>query len=89
MRFDEEPERMRRKLEEMTTISSVHVDLDPYPSNSSGGWGGVAVDDGTPGGYTWKVTLEHASALYCPDRSHITLEPSVGAPPSKHRRMLV
>lgn len=55
MRFDEEPERMRRKLEEMTTISSVHVDLDSYPSNSTGGWGGVAVDDGTPGGYTWKV----------------------------------
>lgn len=55
MNFDEEASRMKRKLEEMTTISGVHVDLEPYPSNSSGGWGGKAVDDGTEGGYVWKV----------------------------------
>lgn len=48
---------MKRKLEEMTTISSVHVDLEPYPSSSSGGWGGIAVHDGTEGGYVWKVIL--------------------------------
>lgn len=55
MRFDEDADRMRRKLEEMTTISGVYVDLEEYPSSESGGWGGAAVEDGTSGGYVWKV----------------------------------
>lgn len=55
MKYDEDAGRMKRKLEEMTTISAVHVDLEPYPSSSSGGWGGIAVDDDTEGGFVWKV----------------------------------
>lgn len=57
VRFDEDAERMKRKLEEMSSISRVHVDLEPYPSSSSGGWGAAAVDDGTKGGYAWKVRV--------------------------------
>lgn len=55
VRFDEDADRMRRKLEEMSTISGVYVDLEEYPSSESGGWGGAAVEDGTSGGYVWKV----------------------------------
>lgn len=55
MRFNEDSARMKRKLEEMTTIAKVHVDLEPYPSSTSGGWGGTAVVDGTAGGYVWQV----------------------------------
>lgn len=46
---------MKRKLEEMSTIFNVHVDVEEYPSSGSGGWGGTAVEDGTAGGYVWKV----------------------------------
>ncbi|CAM9544469.1 unnamed protein product, partial [Hapterophycus canaliculatus] len=55
VRFDEDGDRMRRKLQEMSTISDVYVDLEEYPSSESGGWGGAAVEDGTGGGYVWKV----------------------------------
>lgn len=58
--FDEDPRRMERKLEEMTTIDEVYVDMEPYPSRNSGGWGGVAVQDGEAGGYVWKVTTSNA-----------------------------
>lgn len=56
MTFNEDADRMMRKLEEMSTITDVHVTLKEYPSAESGGWGGTAVDDGTEGGYVWKVT---------------------------------
>lgn len=55
VRFDEDVDRMQRKLEEMSTISDVFVELEEYPAADGGGWGGVPVDDGTPGGYVWKV----------------------------------
>lgn len=58
VRFDEGPDRMKRKLEEMSTVATVHVELEPYPSTSGGGWGGIAVDDDTDGGYVWKVRRE-------------------------------
>ena len=53
--FEETSERMMRKLEEMSTIGSVYVTRDCYPSCSLGGWGGAAVVPGTIGGYEWKV----------------------------------
>eukprot|EP00970_Alexandrium_tamarense_P009994 scaffold1976_cov187-Alexandrium_tamarense.AAC.23 len=53
--FDESPERMLRKLEEMNTIGRVFVTRDCYPSCSSGGWGGNAVSPGSIGGYQWKI----------------------------------
>lgn len=62
VRFDEDADRMRRKLEEMITISGVHVDLEEYPSSESGGWGGAVVEDGTNGGYVWKVRRTGDSA---------------------------
>lgn len=55
--FDENADRLGRKLEEMSTIARVHVALEQYPSSDSGGWGGTAVNDGTEGGYVWKVRL--------------------------------
>lgn len=55
MSFDEDASRMKRKLEEMGTISSVHVVLEQYPSSTSGGWGGVAVENNEEGGFVWKV----------------------------------
>ncbi|KAL7440180.1 hypothetical protein ACHAXH_004154 [Discostella pseudostelligera] len=53
--FDETPQRMKRKLEEMSTIGSVFVTRNCYPSCSKGGWGGLAVAPGTLGGYEWKI----------------------------------
>ncbi|KAL7542723.1 hypothetical protein ACHAXR_012023, partial [Thalassiosira sp. AJA248-18] len=53
--FDESPNRMLRKLEEMSTIGRVFVSRDCYPSCSSGGWGGTAVAPGNVGGYEWKI----------------------------------
>lgn len=78
--FDEDADRMRRKLEEMSTISRVHVDLESYPSSTSGGWGGTAVDDGTEGGYVWKVSIallkiegmHFLQALHAPLRNVLT-----------------
>lgn len=64
VRFDEDVDRMRRKLEEMSTISDVYVDLEEYPSTDKGGWGGTAVDDGTPGGYVWKVRFLSVPGTY-------------------------
>ncbi len=53
--FDESPQRMKRKLEELSSIGSVFVTRNCYPSCSSGGWGGLAVAPGTRGGYEWKI----------------------------------
>jgi len=53
--YDESPTRMLRKLEEMSTIGSVHVSKDCFPSCSTGGWGGSAVAPGTIGGYKWTI----------------------------------
>lgn len=64
VRFDEDVNRMRRKLEEMSTISDVYVDLEEYPSAGEGGWGGAAVDDGTLGGYVWKVRFLAVPGTY-------------------------
>ena len=46
---------MERKLEEFVTIGEVTVSRSLFPSASGGGWGSVAVDDGTPGGYEWQI----------------------------------
>ena len=64
VRFDEDVDRMRRKLEEMSTISDVFVEREEYPAADGGGWGGVAVDDGTPGGYVWKVRFLTVPGAY-------------------------
>lgn len=53
--FDEPPQRMKRKLEELISIGSVFVVRSCYPSCSSGGWGGLAVASGTRGGYEWRI----------------------------------
>ena len=53
--FDESPERMQRKLEEMSTIGRTFVTRDCYPDCTSGGWGGNAISPGTIGGYQWKI----------------------------------
>lgn len=64
VRFDEDVNRMQRKLEEMSTISDVYVDREEYPSAESGGWGGVAVDDETVGGYVWKIRFLAVPGAY-------------------------
>jgi len=54
--FDEDADRLARKLNEMSTVGAVDVRKYEYPSPSSGGWGSepVAIDE-TQGGYQWKV----------------------------------
>lgn len=64
VRFDEDVDRMRRKLEEMSTISDVYVEREEYPASDAGGWGGTAVVDGTPGGYVWKVRFLTVPGTY-------------------------
>ncbi|CAM9932498.1 unnamed protein product, partial [Ectocarpus sp. 13 AM-2016] len=64
VKFDEDADRMRRKLEEMSTISDVYIDLEKYPSSDSGGWGGTAVEDGTAGGYVWKLRFLTVPGTY-------------------------
>jgi hypothetical protein len=53
--FDESPQRMIRKLEEMSTIGGVFVTKECYPSCLSGGWGGTPVVHGAVGGHEWKI----------------------------------
>jgi len=54
--FDEPAQRLKRKLEEMSTIGQVDVRRYEYPSSSSGGWGKQPVTaDGIYGGYQWVV----------------------------------
>lgn len=53
--FDEPPQRMKRKLDELNSIGSVFVTRSCHPSCASGGWGGLAVAPGTRGGYEWRI----------------------------------
>ncbi len=53
--FDESAGRLQAKLNEFSTISNVVVTKENYPGDDLGGWGGLAVSDGTVGGYIWKV----------------------------------
>eukprot|EP01084_Bolivina_argentea_P089271 161106_1 len=53
--FDETARRLEAKLNQMSTISNVIVIRENYPGDEMGGWGGLAVSDGTVGGYVWKV----------------------------------
>jgi hypothetical protein len=53
--YQESALRFKRKLEEYTTIGTVYVERFKFPSNSSGGWSGVGVPDGSRGGYEWRI----------------------------------
>ena len=53
--YDETSVDMMQKLENMSTIGSVFVTKDCFPSCTTGGWGGSAVAPGTVGGYKWVV----------------------------------
>ena len=56
--FNEHPDDMAFKLEELTTIYDVSVTRTVFPSESSGGWGAVSVNpDSQLGGYKWQVTF--------------------------------
>ncbi len=55
--FDESPQHMMRKLEEMSTIGCVIVTKECYPSCSSGGWGGTPVVPGAVAGHEWKISF--------------------------------
>jgi len=55
MSFDESASRLKRKLEEMTTVGVVHISRSEYPAASMGGWGDILVSDNTRGGYEWQV----------------------------------
>ena len=54
LKYNETADRMEKKLEEMLTIGTVHVERHEYPSSSSGGWGDRATDT-TFGGLEWRV----------------------------------
>lgn len=53
--FNEGASRFGKKLEEMASVGVVFVQRSEYPSPISGGWGENLVDDGTLGGYQWRV----------------------------------
>jgi hypothetical protein len=53
--YEETALRFKRKLEEFNTVGSVYVERFKFPSNVTGGWSGVGVDDGTRGGYEWRI----------------------------------
>lgn len=53
--YQETALRLKRKLEEFITVGTVNVERFQYPSNSTGGWSGFGVDDGSLGGYEWRI----------------------------------
>jgi hypothetical protein len=53
--FNEPALRVKRKLEEMNTVGTVFVELLQYPSSTAGMWSGLRVEDGTLGGYEWRI----------------------------------
>ena len=57
IKVDDSAHAVRTKLEQLTTIGKVWVTRYEYPTSSSGGWGAVAVPDGTRGGYGWQITF--------------------------------
>ncbi|KAE9300891.1 hypothetical protein PR003_g22649, partial [Phytophthora rubi] len=71
--FDEDPDRLQRKLNEMDTIGRVTVKRFKYPSTAtgcddstcSGGWGDQPVQNpGTRGGYRWRIRFMQATGDY-------------------------
>ncbi|POM78768.1 Hypothetical protein PHPALM_3665, partial [Phytophthora palmivora] len=71
--FDEDPDRLQRKLNEMDTIGRVTVKRVIYPSaatgckdsSCSGGWEDRAVrNPGTRGGYRWIIRFMQATGDY-------------------------
>lgn len=83
--FDEDPERLERKINEMNTIGRVTIDRFKYPSTAtgcsdstcSGGWDDQPVDSpGTRGGYRWrirfmKVTGEYGGLTFPPGSGNV------------------
>jgi len=53
--FNEPPIKLKRKLQQFTTIENVLVTQSQYPSSKTGGWGAVKVDDGALGGLEFQV----------------------------------
>ncbi|KAG6950482.1 hypothetical protein JG688_00014143, partial [Phytophthora aleatoria] len=71
--FDEDPDRLQRKLNEMDTIGRVTVKRFKYPSSAtgctdsscSGGWEDIPVKNpGTRGGYRWRIRFMQATGDY-------------------------
>ncbi|KAI9993650.1 hypothetical protein PInf_015936 [Phytophthora infestans] len=71
--FDEDPDRLQRKLNEMDTVGRVTVKRYKYPSSAtgctdpscSGGWDDVRVKNrGTRGGYRWRIRFMQATGDY-------------------------
>jgi len=71
--FDEDPDRLQRKLNEMDTIGRVTVKRFKYPSTTtgcddsqcSGGWDDEPVmNPGTRGGYRWRIRFMQATGDY-------------------------
>ena len=62
--FDETPERLQKKLEQLQTVSKVFVEKFEYPSNITGGFGNVPVlVDGTLGGYEYRIYFTKNTGL--------------------------
>lgn len=71
--FNEAPQRLMRKINEMNTIGRVTVDRFEYPSTAtgctnsacSGGWEGQPVSNsGTRGGYRWRIRFMKVTGEY-------------------------
>ena len=77
VRFSETAERLERKLEEMATIHDVSVLRMEWPSNVTGGWGELPVEDGTRGGFSWQVRFLRNPGTY----GGATFPPSAGDMP--------
>ena len=55
--YDEDPLIVKEKIQALSTTSRVKVTRNKFPTDTSGGWGALAVPDATQGGYEWKVTF--------------------------------
>ena len=54
--YEESDRAMAYKLNQLETLGSVFVVRAPFPSNSTGGWGGEAVSiNGEIGGFQWNI----------------------------------
>jgi hypothetical protein len=62
--FNEPPERLKYKLEELLTVGSVRVTRSNYPSSTTGGWGDAAVAANSRGGFEYQIHFLRNPGVY-------------------------
>ena len=64
VKFNEPPERLKFKLEELMTVGSVRVTRSNYPSSTTGGWGDAAVAANSRGGFEYQIHFLRNPGVY-------------------------